>query len=132
MIENEHIPQEDLALYALQALSEEESEAVQLHLDQCASCRGELARLLGNTAVIGLSVQQHPVPLGARQRLLNRIAADAMATKQRVKQDARGQVFDFPRSTWIPWATAAVFAIVAIALGVENSLLNKELRDESS
>jgi anti-sigma-K factor RskA len=116
MTDNEHVSQEDLALYALQALSEEESGAVHMHLEQCALCRDELAGLLGDTAVIGLSVPQHPVPLGARQRLLNRI----------------GQVFDFPRNAWIPWATAAVLAIVAIALGVENSSLNKELRDESS
>jgi len=95
-------------------------------------CRNELAGLFGDTAMIGLSVQQHPVPVGARQRLLNRIAADALAAKQRTKQEARVQVLPFLRSTWIPWATAAVLAIAAISLGVKNSSLNQELRDESS
>jgi len=132
MTDDKHISQEDLALHALQALSEGESATVRTHLVQCAFCRNELAGLFGDTAMIGLSVQQHPVPVGARQRLLNRIAADALAAKQRTKQEARGQVLPFLRSTWIPWATAAVLAIAAISLGVKNSSLNQELRDESS
>jgi anti-sigma-K factor RskA len=132
MIDNEHISQEDLALYVLQAISEGESAAVRAHLVQCALCRNELAGLSGDTAMIGLSVPQHPVPAGARQRLLNRIAADALSAKQRAKQEARGQVLPFHRNVWIPWATAALLAITAISLGVRNSSLYKELRDESS
>jgi anti-sigma-K factor RskA len=129
---NEHIAQEDLALYALQALSEEESVALRSHLDQCAFCRNELAALFGDTALIGLSVPQHPVPAGARQRFLNRIAAEAFAAKQGIEQQARGRVLPFRGNAWIPWAAAAVLAITAISLGVKNISLDKELRDESN
>jgi anti-sigma-K factor RskA len=131
MTENEHISQEDLALLSFQALSEEESTAVRVHLVQCAFCRNELASLFSTTAMMGLSVPQHPVPAGARQRLMNRITADAMAAQQQNRHEARHQVVRFLRNTWIPWAIAAVLAMIAISLGVTNRSLTKELRDES-
>ena len=131
MTENEHISQEDLALLSLQALSEEESTAVRVHLVQCAFCSNELASLLGTTALMGLSVPQHPVPRGARQRLISRITADAMAAQLHTKHQARDQVVRFLRNTWIPWAIAAVLAITAISIGVTNRSLSKELSDES-
>jgi anti-sigma-K factor RskA len=90
-------------------------------------CRDQVAELWGDGAIVGLSVPQHPVPADARQRLLDRIAADVSATKQ----EARGQVLPFPRKAWIPWAIAAALAVVAILLGVENNALNKELRQAS-
>jgi anti-sigma-K factor RskA len=132
MTPNEHISQEDLVLHAFQSLSEEESAAVRMHLAQCARCRDELAEISGDAAMVGLSVPQHPAPAGARQRLLDRIAADAASTKRTAKQEARGQVLPFLRKTWIPWATAAVLAILAISLGVKNNSLNKDLRDASN
>jgi hypothetical protein len=129
---NRHISQEDLVLHALQALSEGESAAVRTHLAQCALCRDELAEFSGDAAMIGLSVPQHSVPAGARQRFLNRIAADASIAKQSVKQEKGGQVLPFPRNAWVPWTTAAALAILAISLLVKNSALNKELADASS
>jgi cell division protein FtsL len=127
-----HISQEDLALHALQALSEGESAAVRAHLVQCALCRDELAEFSGDAAMIGLSVSQHSAPAGARQRLLNRIAADASVAKQSVQQEKRKRVLPIPNKAWIPWVTAAALAILAISLFVTNIELNKELADASS
>lgn len=132
MTGDEHISQEDLALHALQALSEGESATVRTHLAKCALCRDDLAELSGDVAMIGLSVPPHSVPAGARERLLNRIAADASVTKQTMKQEKHGQVLPFPRHAWIPWAAAAVFAIVAVSLFVRNIALNRELADASA
>ncbi len=39
MMDAQHISQDDLALYALQALSNEESAAVREHLSGCEVCR---------------------------------------------------------------------------------------------
>ena len=46
MSERDHIPQEDLTLYAMQALPAEEAAAVRVHLETCAECRVELAEVL--------------------------------------------------------------------------------------
>lgn len=131
MTGNEHISQEDLVLHALQALSKEESAAVGSHLAGCALCCDELAKIFGDMAMTGLSVPQHATPSGARQRFLNRIAADALAAQPSVKQGARGKILLFPGSSWIPWAAAAALAILAISLSVKNIALNKELADAS-
>lgn len=132
MTSNQHISQEDLALHALQALSEGDAAAARAHLDHCALCRDEFAKFAGDVAMIGLSVPKHPVPAGARERFLSRIAADASDRTHTVKQEKRGQVLPFPRHAWIPWAAAAVFAIVAISLFVRDIALNKELDDASN
>jgi anti-sigma-K factor RskA len=132
MTGNEHISHEDLALYALRTLSEEESAALQTHLALCALCRDELSEFSGAAAMVGLSVPQHPVPEGARQRFLNRIAADVSVKDQFVPQKTRGQALPFIRNAWIPWATAAALAIIAISFGAKSNALNKELGDATS
>jgi anti-sigma-K factor RskA len=134
MTDLKHIPQEDLALYAMQALSTEESVAVRSHLAACALCRAELTELSGDLALVALSVEQHPVPEGARERLLDRIAA----TPARPQQASPALVA--PTSTgrpasrsavWIPWVAVAALVILAISLGAKISSLNEDLRNES-
>jgi Anti-sigma-K factor rskA/Putative zinc-finger len=132
MTGSEHISQEDLMLHALQTLAEAESAAVRAHLAQCATCRNELAEVSGDAVLVGLSVLQYPAPVGARQRLLDRIAADASIAKQTVRKEARGQVLPFLPKAWIPWAAAAALAILSISLGAKINSLNKELRDAST
>ena len=77
MTADAHIPQEDLALFALQALAEEEATVVRAHLQECAVCRNEVAELSGDLALVALSAEPHAVPEGARERLLDKIAAVA-------------------------------------------------------
>jgi anti-sigma-K factor RskA len=127
MTGNQHISQEDLALHGMQALSEPESAQLQTHLAQCELCRDQLAELSGDAAMLGLSVPQHPAPAGARQRLLNRIAADSLAAKQ----ESHGRILPFPRNTRIAWAIAAALAMIALTLYLKNNALNRELRDLS-
>lgn len=74
MTETVHISQDDLALYALQTLSHNESAAVREHLSGCDVCQTELARLRGDLAMVAISVDQHPLPAGARERFARRIA----------------------------------------------------------
>ena len=61
---DEHVQQEDLALHAMQALPEGEAAAVRAHLTDCAACQNDLAALIGDLAMVGLSVEQHPLPEG--------------------------------------------------------------------
>jgi anti-sigma-K factor RskA len=135
MTGNGHNTQEELASYAMQGLPPEESASIRAHLQTCVPCRTELAQVCGDLALLGLAVEQQPLPEGARERFLKRIAASPAVKPQEklaevtpidVKTRRRGPGF------WVPWVSAAAMAIVAISLGVQNKALNDELNDESN
>lgn len=134
MTERDHVPQEDLTLYAMQALPAEESAAVRAHLEKCAECRAEVATTSGDLAAVAMSVDQHPVPEGARQRFVNSILADATEREakpaRQVVPIATGRPARRP-NVWIPWAAVAALVILAVALGVKINTLNQQLQQES-
>jgi anti-sigma-K factor RskA len=132
MMQGAHIPQEDLILYAMQALSEGETAAVRLHLEDCKPCREEIAAVSGDLALLALSVEQHPLPDGARQRFVDRIstATSPMETKAPVV------AIDTARpgrkaALWISWLAVAALLVTAISLGFQVRSLNEELRRKS-
>jgi anti-sigma-K factor RskA len=133
MTGNGHNTQEELASYAMQSLPVEETASIRAHLQTCATCRAELAQVSGDLALLGLAVEQQPLPQGARERFLQRIASGvepqpkpAEVIPIPVKSARRGPGF------WAGWGTAAAVAIAAVSLGVQNRALNDELHDESS
>jgi hypothetical protein len=139
MTDGRHISQEDLALYAMQALSLEESAPIRVHLAECSVCRAEAAALSGDLALVAMSVEQQPVPAGARQRFLDRIAADAADAKPASKSAISSPVIaiDSPRparrvATWIPWTAVAAMILISVALQWQIRSLNKELQDSSA
>jgi anti-sigma-K factor RskA len=130
MIQGAHIPQEDLILYAMQTLPAEELAQVRAHLDACGECRGELATAQGDLALMALSVEQHPIPQGARQRFLDRITTSSDSAQKGVGPSV--VPIDSRRPTWrtavlIPWLAAAALLLVAISLELRNSSLRDEL-----
>ncbi len=133
MTGNGHNTQEELASYAMQNLPVEESASIREHLQNCAPCRTELAEVCGDLALLGMAVEQQPLPEGARERFLNKIAASPTAKSEKTRAEVtpmpvkrRGPGF------WIPWIAAAAMTIVAVSLGVQNRALNDELQDESN
>jgi hypothetical protein len=135
MTDREHIPQEDLALYAMQALSTEESAAVRAHLESCAECRAEVAEATGDLALVAMSVDQHALPEGARQRFVDRIAADA-ATK---RDGAATNVVPIEKTktarpvySSIQWSAVAALLVLAFAMFLKVGALNRELREKSN
>jgi anti-sigma-K factor RskA len=133
MTANGHNTQEDLAAYAMQNLPLEEFASIQAHLQTCVICRAELAQVCGDLALLGIAVDQQPLPDGARERFLKRIASGRESEAKTAeivplvaKGSRRGAGF------WIPWAVAAAMAIAAVVLGVQNRALNDELHDESN
>jgi len=135
MTNNRHISQEDLALHAMQALSSEESALVRLHVSECAECRKELAEVSGDLAVVAMSVEQHAVPEGARQRFIDRITTVHPASEQAVRAPVVPIVREkrAPRpASWIPWAAVAAMLIVSVALGVTIFVLNQQLQTEDA
>jgi hypothetical protein len=130
-----HNTQEELAAYAMQSLPDGEAASIKAHLQTCESCRRQLAEVSGDLALLGIAVAQQPLPAGARQRFLDKIATSpsvtplappATVTPISAKSGRRGPGF------WIPWVAAAAMAIVSISLGVQNRELNVELHDQLS
>lgn len=125
MTNGTHIPQEDLALYAMQSLGRGESATIRTHVEKCAQCRAALAEVAGDLSLVAMSVEMHPVPEGARQRFLERIGGASGAK-------ALAMPLSKTRAAWIPWAAAAVLALVAVGLGARLYLANTELEQQSA
>jgi len=135
MTTGRHIAQEDLALYAMQAFSSEESAELRLHLDNCETCSVELAKVAGDLALVALSVEQQPLPEGARQRFMDRIgAAPAPARKAdstEVQEISTGPGFAARFGAWVPWVAVAALLVIAISLEIKATSLDHQLKIES-
>ncbi len=139
-----HISEEDLVLYSMQSLSAGETAAAALHLEECAECARQLAEVSGDLALLSLSVDQQPLPAGARNRFMSRIAAEPQAVavhsapaaiKAPMAEPPPRVIHEVkPRRNWfpvlVPWAAA--FAMLALAgyLGNQNQRLNQLLNGD--
>lgn len=119
-----HISQDDLALYAMQALSSEESAAVRRHVSECVECREQLAQITGELALVAMGVEQEALPEGARERFVERISASTAGGLSQ-RQPARTPVVPISRerkpslsTTWIPWAAVAAMLIICAGMGI--------------
>ena len=117
---NHEIPADDLALYALGALTSEEQVRITEHLETCASCRTELMKLRGDAALLGLSAPAVAPPAHARRRLFNEIAKTP-ATKSSAKIGAPWWQVAFPT------LTALALILFAFWLITQNALVRHEL-----
>lgn len=132
MTDGLHIPREELALHAMQALTREESALIRAHLEQCALCREELTLVSGDLALVAMSVEEQTLPDGARQRFMDRVAASAaprgMAPKPEfeiapVVAERRSNGW----SVWMPWLAAAALLVVAVGLELKVRTLDQLL-----
>jgi anti-sigma-K factor RskA len=94
---------EDLALYALGSLEGEVVASLEQHLDECAACRQELARLQGDMALLALTTSGPAPPQRARQRLLKAIGHEPRSLRTVLM-----------RRRW--WTLAPVFASLVLAV----------------
>ncbi len=136
---------EDLALYAMQALSADEMAAVAAALRDNAPAQQELARIQGDLALLALSTEQQPAPAGAFDRLKARMRENTPATTVAAKPvptamppmtDTAYEIAPAAsrRSKWTvftPWAIAAALAIACSILGYRVSSMNDALDGES-
>jgi hypothetical protein len=136
--DGQHIPQEDLVLYAMQSLSSADAATAHAHISSCESCRRELAEINGDLASMSLSVEQVPIPAGARDRFLARLQADERSVAIAEKPVAPGPVLvptPARRSIWptlLPWAAAAAMLAVAAYFGIQNQNLRQTLNTDRS
>jgi hypothetical protein len=128
-VSNGHISAEDLTLHAMQALSQEENATVRRHLAECGLCRAELASVSGDLALLAFSAEQHPLPEGARQRFMEKVARHSAELPQ------KASVISIPRkparANWVPWMAAAALLVAAVFFAVDASRLQAKLHDEA-
>jgi hypothetical protein len=131
---------EDLALYALDALTGEDRARVAEHLATCAACRLEVEHLRGDVALLALSTAGARPPQRARQRLLDAIAREAStaaspALSQSMRKSGASLRDVTPRRSWwgvLGWAAAAAVLVFAASLWKENAGLRDSLASASS
>ena len=70
---------EDVAAYVLGALDADEAAELRVHLEGCARCRAEAARLGAVTEALGRAVPPLAAPPELRRRVLDAVAAEAPA-----------------------------------------------------
>jgi anti-sigma-K factor RskA len=116
---------DDLALYALDALTGEDRAKLEQHLATCPACKLELEQLRGDGALLALSTMGPKPPLRSRQRLLNAVA----------EETARTSASPTPRRSWwgfLGWAATAAVLVFAASLWKENAALRQSLASSTS
>ncbi|MGA7632675.1 MAG: anti-sigma factor [Terriglobales bacterium] len=113
--------EEDLALYALNALTGADRANIERHLSTCPACRRELEQLRADSALLALSTVGPKPPQRSRQRLLDAIAKEP---RPPVAVPARPR-----RSLWgvLGWAAAAAVSLLAASLWKENTALKRDV-----
>jgi anti-sigma-K factor RskA len=134
MTDHEHY-RDDLPLYAVGALSGEESEHLQRHLAECSACREDLNDLNYAAAQIALAVEPVAPPANFREQLMVRMGEQR--TAQVGPNEGRQRVSDHPRERrsmwfWAPAFAALLFALAFVAVWRENRRLDEETRDLSA
>lgn len=125
-----HIREEDLELYALGDLSDQQAAEAREHISVCDVCTRQLAECRGRVALLAFGVEQEKPSAAAKEKLFARIAAQRSSTSAAISGTAR--VEKKPSTNWWNWvlipATAA-FAILSFALWRQNIQLFAELRE---
>jgi anti-sigma-K factor RskA len=99
----------DLAAYLLLALTPEEHESFERHLDSCAACRGELAELHVPVLLLAQAAPPYSVPRGLEARTF-------AAIERAVETPSPLPVPPAPRRYSRVLAVSAVAAVAAFAL----------------
>lgn len=119
MIDQQHIS-DDLVLYALRELPEQQASEIRRHLDDCPQCRRELGDINSDMALMALSVVGPTPPQRSRERLLKAIKAEPRRQQQQV-------VIQRPWWSLVPSFAAVVLAAFALLMWREDSSLRHRL-----
>jgi len=128
-----HIHEEDLALFALQIMPEDEVKAVVSHLEHCESCRTQVGMMQGDLVSYAMTAEMHTPPAAVRERLLRRIGkekkfvAPPVSNEPVLRSRQDSQLFDTSdeeivverRMGVAGWAGWAIAAGIAVAAGVQ-------------
>ena len=110
---------EDLVLYALRELPEQQAVEVRRHLDDCPECRRELGDLNSDMALLALSSVGPAPPQRSRERLLKAVKSEP--------RRAATVVMRRPWWSFVPSFVAVLLAIFGLMLWRENTSLRRKL-----
>lgn len=137
-----HIPEDDLALFALAMLPSQETAETVAHLRFCKICSEAVGRLQGDMAALALtSPTQAPSPV-SRQRFMTAVAREpklvptekiAVRDRETVSptKDSRGRRGS-PGWSWVGWAVAAGLAATIGWRVHEENYLKQQIATEST
>jgi anti-sigma-K factor RskA len=111
--------EEDLALYAMGVLGEEDRLNLEHHLADCPSCRRELEALRGDSALLALSTGGPRPPQRSRERLMKAIAQEPRRVEARRSR---------PWWALVPAFAAGLLAVLAGWLLTQNSSLKQQVQ----
>jgi anti-sigma-K factor RskA len=134
-----HISQDDLLLFALQFLPEEQMVSSARHLKECEDCTRQVAWIQGDLSSFAMTAEVHAAPQGSLDRLMRRIekekkvlpmhAVNAAATEVSspvIQETAmRSNLVSFDdapvrhRMGFAGWTGWAVAAAAVVAAGLE-------------
>lgn len=75
-MDGNHIPDEDLVLFALQLLPEDRMREAKKHVDTCELCRSEIAKLQGDLAAYSMTSDIQAPSSASRERLMKQVARE--------------------------------------------------------
>jgi anti-sigma-K factor RskA len=111
---------DDLSLYALGALHDEERRVVEEHLEDCPDCRHELAQLQGDLGLLALSASGPRPPSRSRERLMAAIAKEPRRIPVRLVKRKPGWIA-------LEWAAAAAAVVMILLVLHENTDLRQRV-----
>jgi hypothetical protein len=153
---NTHIPEDDLALFAMQLLSESEMATAAAHIATCPVCKSLLADLQGDLAIFALTSEPHTPPAAARESFLAQVAREkkfvAPKPTAQLQQDQPHQepilaqrsskIFSIdeapprrsvaPLLAWTGWAIAAAVGVFAFLQFQQREQLTHTLSAEQA
>jgi anti-sigma-K factor RskA len=149
---NTHIEHDDLALYAMHFLTDQEAEAIEAHLETCAGCTDAIALLRGDLAALAVTAEMVAAPASARQRLMTQVAREKkiIPFDRPIHQDIGSPLIDrirvddevvsqhtsaarvLPWVSWIGWAVAAGVTVLATDLYRDRDSLRDAVTQQAS
>jgi anti-sigma-K factor RskA len=112
-----------LGAYALDAVTRDEEIALSAHLEECDSCRAEVAKLRAVVSALPLAVEEMEPPPSLRSSLLAAIEQEPNVRREPGPTpipSAPPPVIDLAerrsRRQWLAWAAAAALLLLSIGL----------------
>jgi anti-sigma-K factor RskA len=124
---NGHIREEELELYALGSLPEEEAAVVKAHASECTECASKLSEALGRSVLLALAVPQQTPPPTAKEKLFARIATEREAPPAGTLMPQQAKRSVRPWWNWVLGPASLALALICFLLFWQNRRLVDEL-----